>query len=73
MIYQKVLFDHDLQFRETFKKWHREEDIEIKYTPKKISTGKGQVERDIQNFKVEFLIFKNVFDNHIDLLTEYIH
>jgi len=43
MIYQKVLFDHDLQFRETFKKWQMKEDIEVKYTRKKYPQAKDKL------------------------------
>ena len=40
---KKILVDHDPQFRETFKKWRREEDIEVKYTPKKYPQAKDKL------------------------------
>lgn len=68
---QRVLVDHGPQFREVFKGWCRKNGIEVVYAPVHYPQSKGKVERDIRNFKEEFLILGNVFDDHMGLLEEY--
>ncbi len=68
---KKVLVDHGPQFREMFKVWCKNQGIEVVYAPKRYPQAKGKVERDIRNFKEEFLILGKVFDNHESLLEEY--
>ncbi|HEC94538.1 MAG TPA: transposase, partial [Thermoplasmatales archaeon] len=70
---KKVLVDRGSQFKTTFNKWCKKRGIEVTYTPKRYPQAKGKVERDIRNFKEEFLVLGNVFDNHVELLEEYNH
>jgi len=69
---KKVLVDHGTQFREMFREWCKDHDIDVLYAPVRYPQAKGKVERDIRNFKEEFLILGNVFDNHSELLDEYV-
>lgn len=68
---KKILVDRGSQFREKFKRWCKRRGIMVEPTPPHYPQAKGKVERDIRNFKEEFLVLGNVFDNHIDLIEEY--
>jgi len=67
----KILVDQGTQFKYTFKKWCKDNNIEVVYAPVHYPQAKGKVERDIRNFNEEFLVLGKVFDNHASLLKEY--
>jgi len=68
---KKGLVDHGSQFRDMFERWCKDKKIEVVYAPIRYPQAKGKVERDIRNFKEEFLVLGKVFDDHISLLDEY--
>jgi transposase InsO family protein len=68
---KKILVDQGSQFWEEFKDWCSDENIVVVYAPVHYPQAKGKVERDIRNFKEEFLVLGKVFDNHTSLLEEY--
>jgi len=68
---KRILVDHGPQFREIFKRWCDAHGTEVIYAPVHYPQAKGKVERDIRNFKEEFLVLGKVFENHISLLDEY--
>jgi len=56
-----------------FKRWCKQygDNVEVVYAPVHYPQAKCKVERDIRNFKEEFLVLGKVFDDHISLLEEY--
>ena len=68
----KILVDMGSQFKEDFVNGCNDLEIEVEYTPKSYPQSKGKVERCIRTFNEEFLRLGKVFENHEELISDFI-
>ena len=68
----KILVDNDSRFKVKFKRWCKQHDIEVIYTPLSYPQAKGKVERCIRTFVEEFLRLQKVFDALVDILEDFV-
>jgi len=68
----KILVDNDTRFKLKFKRWCKQHDIEVIYTPPYYPQSKGKVERCIRTFVEEFLRLQKVFDALISILEDFV-
>ena len=68
----KILVDNDSRFKVKFKRWCKQHDIEVIYTPLFYPQTKGKVERCIRTFVEGFLRLHRVFDALVDILEDFV-